>query len=397
MGNDQRRLQKRKERERRVRSQREEKSAKRQASFNTKLMRDFYKLPEIPIEAFGVPDEAVALISGAMDTLKVRFPNIIEETWLIYLRDYRRGGWEAALDAAAKDISTDPNWAGKGRREAEAALKHFIEIALGEALVKCMPSNLIRHIVPFTGFSFVLRDGVWTLKVRSLEHGQTTHGGVYYSPHQPTVGLDFGRKFVGFSRHAVLQMCDRIVPNWYRTYVGISHVFGFLYECVYFEPVWLPNRQPGFSVWNSCCRIGREFWDKVKTLANTSEDSRDRYYYRVGYCPVAIDGNAAIAKTFLAPGYQSTPEKDLFRQRFQNPQKVAPFELAADDGINVIKAIEDPKTWAAIEWFHKKGVPQVMRLDLEVFRNDSFCDLRDRTPLAARELASEEPPRVEAC
>ena len=394
MRNDQRKLQKRKERERRVRSEREVRSERRRIGFNEKLMRDAYKLPDFPIEAFGAPEGAVSLVRNAMELLKIRFPKIIEETWLVYLRDYRKSGWRAAVDAAYKDAVNDPVWAGKQRDDTESALKHFIETALGGALVQCMPNKLIRQVMPFSGFNFELKNDVWIIKIRSLEHGHTDHGGVYYSPHKPYVDLSFGRRFVGFSRHAAQQMCDRIVPNWHRSYVGINHVFGFLYECVYFEPTWLPNGQAGFSVWNGCNRIGREFWEKAKVLAKTTDDRRDQYYYRVGYCPVSVDRGVAVAKTFLAPGYQSTPEKDLFRQKFQNPQKIAPLELAADDGINVIRAIEDPKTWAAIEWFHKHGVPQVMQMGFEVFRKDALSGVEADESTPPRPVIAE--PQQEA-
>lgn len=331
-------------------------------------MRKFYRLPEIRVESNDAPVEAVQLVTDALVGLNQRFTELIGETWLSYMRDQRKLGWEAVVDFAVNDLKNAPVWKDRPRADVDRALRHFCSTQVGEALIKCMPPERVRAIGPFSGINLEADDKAWVVQLRPLEHTYTSIGGVYYSPHYPTVDLHDGQKYVAFSKHAILQMCDRIVPAWSHSYVGLNHVFGFLYECVYFEPLTLPNGQIGFSLWNSCRRVGHEFWEKVKALAGATEEERDQAYYRVGYCPSVIDNDMLIAKTFLAPGFFNTPERVVLQKKSKNPKKIAPVEMAADDGINVVRASEDPKAWGAIEWFHNNGIDQISRIKFEVFR-----------------------------
>ena len=361
-------------------------------------MREFYRLPEIKVETNDAPVEAVELVNNALAELRQKFPELIKETWLSYMRDQRKYGWTKVVDLAIEDLKNAPVWNMKPRSEVHRALKHFCETELGEALVKCMPRERLRVVGPFSGINFELDDHGWKLQLRPLSHRYTAVGGVYHSPHWPTTNLPDGLKYVAFSKHAILQMCDRIVPAWDRSYVGLNHIFGFLYECTYFEPVTLPNGQIGFSFWNSCKRVGHEFWEKVKGLVSAKEEERGHAYYRVGYCPAVIDKDTLIAKTFLVPGFFNTPERTVLQKKSKNPTKIATIEMAADEGINVIRAIEDPKAWSAIEWFHNHGIDQISRIEFEVFKPGLAHRIEsDIQPIDVERSTIEDDCREEAC
>lgn len=368
MGHNLRRSKKRKERERRVCSERSERTERRKERFNAALVRNVYRLPEISVIAPDGPEDMVGMVQSGLSVLKHRFPTLIDEMWLPYMREQRKYGWSHAVDSALKNLSESKCWDGRPRALVEEALSNYCGTALGEALVRCIPEKQIRQIGPFAGIDVVRRGDGWAINIKPLKQAQTTHGIVYYSPYEPTAEFEFGRRYITFSKHAIQQMMDRVVPTWYRSYIGLSHVFGFLYECIYFEPTRLVNGQPGFVVWNSCQRVGQEFWDKAKTIIGDNDADRSLHYYRVGYCPVATEGNLSVAKTFLAPGYQGTHEKELFSQKFRKPQRIAPLEQAADDGLNVLRVVTDQRAWETIAWFHKMGIKQVVRMDHEVFR-----------------------------
>jgi len=167
------------------------------------------------------------------------------------------------------------------------------------------------------------------------------------------------------------QMGDRIIPKWNEFYIGQAYVFGFLYECVYFEPVHLTSGQPAFAIFNSCLRAGREIREFMRAIVGVKTDRElFGYYYRVGYCPLILDDGVAVAKTFLTPGYWQTPERKTLSKGGKGSHRTKlEIEQAADEGINTMSVSECRRTKAAVRWFHDHGVPQVKKIEHEVFRD----------------------------
>jgi hypothetical protein len=199
----------------------------------------------------------------------------------------------------------------------------------------------------------------------------TAHGMVFQSPHRPTIEISGKSRRVVFTRHAVLQLADRIVPDWKLHYLAQLYVFGFFYECVYFEEATLYSGQPAIVIYNSCLRAGEALRKFMRELLDVKTDNELKdHYYVVGYCPLLFDGSLAIAKTFLTPGYRQTPERATMKKSGRIAL-MRDVEMASDDGINVVTASTCEKTRAAIRWFHEHGVEQVKKLDHEVFRDMS--------------------------
>jgi hypothetical protein len=87
-------------------------------------------------------------------------------------------------------------------------------------------------------------------------------------------------------------------------------------------------------------------------------------YHRVGYCPVAFEDGFAKAKTFLCPGYDTTPEYGLVKaSRLPELEKDLLIHYASSSDVTHVaeEGVE------AIKWFHDNGVPQVKQMRHVVF------------------------------
>ena len=88
-------------------------------------------------------------------------------------------------------------------------------------------------------------------------------------------------------------------------------------------------------------------------------------YYRVGYCPVVVEGNFAKATTLLYPGYCGTPEYGLILQSgFGREEREKLISTASGMTRAVLEQTQDI---SLMKWFHENGVPQVIETDEDYF------------------------------
>ena len=148
------------------------------------------------------------------------------------------------------------------------------------------------------------------------------------------------------------------------TFSGSSQVFHLLNSCVYFEDAsdllghpgftfYIPA-EPGFS--------GYQFVEKILGQL----DLALTYYFRIGYCPVFVEGPVAVAKTLLLPGMRGTPECATLA-RLCLPRHEKERMKSGVDGLTWRRLVEC-NDFSLLRWFHDHGVPQVVALDHEVFR-----------------------------
>lgn len=111
---------------------------------------------------------------------------------------------------------------------------------------------------------------------------------------------------------------------------------------------------------------------EVETIDLTKGD----FYYRLGYCPVVVENEFAIAKTLLFPGYTGTPEFKLINESdLPRRQKERFLELStSNDASNVVYDGDSD----LIKWFHKNGVPQVIQTRRKIF--DSSTSTANNSP-----------------
>jgi hypothetical protein len=199
---------------------------------------------------------------------------------------------------------------------------------------------------------------------------QLDHGVFYQSPHEPTIRVNGKRRPLAFSLHALLQLADRILPMWRKTYIGHLYVFGFFYECIHFGKAKLSNGQPGLVIYNSCLRAGNTLRGFLRDLMGFKEDKELLdHYYIVGYCPLTESNGMAIAKTFLTPGFWQTPERKTLKKASDQIELLRDIEQASDEGINVVSTATLDRTKKAIRWFHENGVPQIKLIQKQVFKD----------------------------
>jgi len=360
-----RRAKKAKDREKRVRKNRESLSAKRKLKEADAIIRHFAPLPEFKLDVDGATSDIRDLVMAGIERFKSGYTRSMHMDAIELMAGHTRMGWDELIDDL---VAADPD-DDMPRVDIDRSLRHLFDREIGNGILWGAPPNLIRRALPMSCFTIKPEEKHWLVECRSLSSRRTSHGTLYGSPHQPTVEFNGDSHKVLFTRHALEQMGERIVPNWNKFYIGQAYVFGFLYECVHFEPLYLGNGQAAFAVYNSCLRAGREIRTFMRELLGVETDKElSSHYYRVGYCPLTLDKDMAVAKTFLTPGYWQTPERKTLAAKGSRRLKLV-IEQASDDGINTMTVSESKSTRTAVKWFHTHGVPQVKKIEGEVFRN----------------------------
>lgn len=358
------RQQKQKTREKRVRKDRKAISAKRELRGSERELRRWSPLPEFVLDDEGATDDIKQLVLAGIEKLQRHYVRMLGDNTLGVLGEQHTVGWTALVNNAAAEI-TDMT-----RGQVERGLAHLVEKELGNGILQCAPQHLVRRVMPTSCFTLKPDGKRWRVRCRSLSEVKTTYGHLLQSPHLPTVRVNGVRRTIAFTRHAIDQLADRIIPRWREHYIGVAYVFGFLYECVHFGKAVLSNGQQAFVVFNSCLRAGKLLRAYMRELLKVTTDKElIDHYYVVGYCPVVLDDGRAVAKTFLTPGYYQTPERQTLKPGSGRIELLRDVEMASDDGINTVSASTCDRTRSAIKWFHTHGVPQVMKIQKDVFKD----------------------------
>jgi hypothetical protein len=195
------------------------------------------------------------------------------------------------------------------------------------------------------------------------------HGRIYCSPLEPKVLFGGGKWKVGFFRHAIERICERLCQKPQIGYSHFSSLATYFRYTVYFEPLELPDGQHAIRLFDYCYRddhvVHHPYVKHV--LDNAIPAVQDaRLVHVLGYCPVSFIGPRAVAKTFLYPGYRNTPEDHLVRTAsIGTAQRRQLLALASD---NNAKNFYEVGGFEAIKWYHHNGVPQVIALKHELSR-----------------------------
>jgi hypothetical protein len=233
-----------------------------------------------------------------------------------------------------------------------------------------------RFWVPFNGVELPVVDveflpcqKVILVRFLSLLTKKTATGTTYYSRHMPTVKFGERQYHIGFSKHALEQTCKRIKTHW-KNYAELGDLFAYFDQCVYFEPCFLRDGTPAVSFFDDAGDDERywQFSSYVNQVLgmNGYSAARGRVYYRVGYCPVAFEGEFAKATSLLFPGFVKTPEyAALDRSRLSPPEKQRISNLARNSDMDYLINTGD---FTAIKWFHDNGVRQVIQTTEQLFK-----------------------------
>ncbi len=179
---------------------------------------------------------------------------------------------------------------------------------------------------------------------------------------------------MGFTKHAVDAIADRMLFNL-SSYAALGDVYAYFELCKHFEPckVWDEGERSdelvdAITFYDDCSHERYCNHKYVEEVLGVSFDSANgKPYYRVGYCPVVLDGEFAIAKTFLLPGFTKTPEYTALLQSNIRSDERRRLKSMAFDGVTLLSMVNE-NDFSAVRWFHANGVPQVIQTHEEWFR-----------------------------
>ena len=297
--------------------------------------------PAWTIEPGPAPQRLVSLVEAAVRSLRLDDTTVFTARDKQLLRVTKRCGFGRASLTAAPEVLS-------------------LLFKVGQALYARMHGPAFERLLLDCDVRVFPLGNTLQARCYSLLRHAGPGGTIYYSPRLPAVSIG-GRSYtVGFTRHAVEQVYERLVPSW-RTFEGHSDAFQFIYGSTSFEPCELAGSRPAVTFFADA-RPGcwaREYVRRV--VGPEPADSRQAYAFRVGYFPVALHGRFAVAKTLLLPGYKSTPEHALLRgwSAGRDPDgrlRQSAFNLSAA----YLMATGD---FSALRFYHEHGVPQVVPVD----------------------------------
>lgn len=242
-----------------------------------------------------------------------------------------------------------------------------LHLGFGTRLLERIPEDLRRRMMPYNDVQVHFVGQNIVLRFFSLLKAKGSGGTVYFSWRKPTVEFDGHKYTIAFSRHAIERICERINPR-YIEYAAAGDIYALFADCVYVEPVVLHGDQPAFILYGECghppFHSYSVYVEKILGKANV-DPSKGNCYYRVGYCPVAFDGEFAKATTMLFPGYSGTPEHRLIlTAKLSREERERLLAEAKSLDANEVMLNLSHRT---IKWFHDNGVPQVVQMTRPVY------------------------------
>lgn len=237
--------------------------------------------------------------------------------------------------------------------------KALLTSCVNKALFDLVPREVKTKFLPYHKFEVQPFGKTFRLWVRKLSSARTEYGTIYYDTYRPEITINGTAKRIAFSNHAIERVCDRIGPAWVDDYYDAAAVWNFCHLHKHVEETTLHGGSTALSFF---ARIKHEYTKAFETYVKTilGEDALPKGLtteYRIGYCPVAVNGDFVAAKTLLMPGHRKTPEfTALLKAKKQGKNVSRHFDLlesltretlSTDDGKSLLKC------------FHDNGVPQV--------------------------------------
>lgn len=281
-----------------------------------------------------------------------------------HFKDVDRLSWRHVAQWGVTVIEVCRQAANRDLSEQQENCGDMISMSLvknvSQAIYSLISDEVKERFMPYNYFKVIPTRNKFVLHTDRLITKSTPKGQIHLSRSPVIVEVDGERRTLAFATHAMQRVCERIAPGWKVNIAGLMEIVRF-FSCIpSFEMEALYPDQNAILLYASCgpsftkdysCYVdhilGR---DKVKPDSEPPE-------YRLGYCPLALDGPYAIAKTLLLPGYQATPEYRLLSTRVLPRERQAElFEMARDH----VRDMDRFEEWLPlIKCFHENGVPQV--------------------------------------
>lgn len=357
MGRDQKKQAKQKKREQK------NALAKKYADGVKRERRRREQYPKILFDSAEGNPEFVEAVRSAVAKLDFDDKNLFSAGERTFYKHVREAGFQFARNVLQQNMDQLLDEGDQFGRVGESV----ILMGYGSKLLMQIPESHRRRLMPYNDVQVLFKRRDIVLKFTSMLSQRGDHGTVYFGRRKPTIEMDGEQKVVAFSHHAIERICERLNPR-YIQYAAAGDVHAFFSTCVYFEPVTLHGGQPAFVLYDMCFDDEYLRYDTYvrKILGEENLDSSlGKTYFRVGYCPVVFEGEFAKAKTFLYPGYTTTPEYGLIlRSSLSRSEREVLLQDTRSLDAEKVVVNDNPET---IKWFHDNGVPQVVHIKQDVF------------------------------
>ena len=318
-------------------------------------------------EKHGNP-EFVAIVKDAISRFDFAELGKTEQIAFSMMKEF---GAEHALAAIQKNMRKLQEEGKNDAYIASADLQWLFSV--GHAVFSHIPDDVKRRFLPMNDVEFQYPPGkVIVAKFRSLLAQKSSGGTIYYSRYEPTIDFEGKEYVVGFSTEALKRTCERTMKDPLR-YASLGDVYAYFEDCQYFEPCTLRGGNDAFSFFDECpphhspqlASSQRLLSEKILGTKEV-DPAKGKLYYRVGYCPVALDKGFAKAKTLLFPGFKQTPEYEALDNADMPPDMKRRLQHLATN--SDMSSLWEEGDISALKWFHDNGVPQVIQTAKPLFR-----------------------------
>ncbi len=276
-----------------------------------------YSFPQSDADIAHVDPEFVAAEKKAAKRLNFRDGALFDELDMRFQRTMKTSGFRVAMAELVESVA---GLDGVHQSEGKKNL-FFAMLKPGMAIFDSLEQEgqIERH-APYCDFHVRPDEIDFAITFDALLKTWTSHGVAHHSRRRLVMEIGGRRLIPSFTRHAVERVVRRLVME--LNYLGAGDVFSFFSMDTHVETVSLNGgRDAGFSMWAVCggdsCFIHEAY---AKACIGGGYAEGRNYYYRIGYLPVALDGEFACAKTCLTPGMIGTPEEELLGgPDIQNP------------------------------------------------------------------------------
>lgn len=250
-------------------------------------------------------------------------------------------------------------------------LGHFADFVwhtrTGEFILRGMSEADQVRFFPLNDFRVLFRHKQVVVQCVSLVQVKTSRGRACHSRFRPTVGFG-GKNYAVCFSPSVIWKLHRRMKGGRMTYAALGDIYAFFEQCRHFEPCRIRGDGERRDEWVEAVSFFDEceserFWNHryvKEVLGATFDPAEGTPYHRVGYCPVALDGEYAVATSFLPPGFCKTPEYEaILRANLPWAEKERLRALATDE-MALVRLTTDCD-FSAVRLFHEGGVPQVVQ------------------------------------
>lgn len=294
----------------------------------------------------------VELIKSAINKINFNDPKQFTVYERLRLRKSRLTSEEREI------LAQDPN----SKHGFPASLTHQA-LLIGQKVFDFIPEDELRKWIPIHDVQFLEMGSEILVQFCSLEQEKVNGGTIYYSRYKPTLEVDSQNYIIGWTRHAIERVCERLTVSWY-SYAGLGDAFAFFDQCLYYEKCKLHDNQLAFTFYDFPTFPGMIKHEIIKHILG-SNISGLGCHGRVGYCPAVIEEGFIKAKTLLVPGYKTTPEYNLIRNSNLSYQEKQGL-IRKTEQLSLAKLAET-RDFSILKWFHDRGVPQVMQTDKNLY------------------------------